>query len=119
MSFVQRAATVVALTVVFCPRAYAPIFGTYPGLHALIQQSDIIAAATILERLPEWDIGGSNRYKIELNKILKGSSTQKQAIAWLRQLEITSWVEPIPSPLPSRIYHFRPTEIGLFRPGDR
>jgi hypothetical protein len=119
MSIAHRALAVVALAVAFCPRAYAPIFGEYPGLRSLIEQSEIIAAATILERLPESDIGGSTRYKIEFNKILKGASTQKQPIAWLRQLEITSWIEPLPSPLPSRIYHFRPTEIGLFRRGDR
>jgi hypothetical protein len=95
------------------------MFDAYPGLHSLIERSEIIAAVTIVERLPESDIGGSNRYKIEFNKLLKGGATQKQTIAWLRQLEITSWVEPLPSPLPSRIYHFRPTEIGLFRPGDR
>jgi len=95
------------------------MFDEYPGVRSLIAQSEVIAAATVLERLPESDIGGSNRYKIEFNKLLKGRSTQKQAIAWLRQLEITSWVEPLPSPLPSRIYHFAPTEIGLLRSGDR
>jgi hypothetical protein len=79
------------------------MYGGYPGLRSLIEQSEIIAAATILERLPESDIGGSNRYKIEFSKMLKGGSTQKQAIAWLRQLEITSWAEPLPSPVPSRI----------------
>ena len=103
MSFVQRAATVAVLTLALCPRAYAPMYGGYPGLRSLIEQSEIIAAATILERLPESDIGGSNRYKIEFSKMLKGGSTQKQAIAWLRQLEITSWAEPLPSPVPSRI----------------
>jgi hypothetical protein len=120
MSVAQRAVAVVALTVALCPRAYAPIFGGYPGLRALIQQSEIIAAATVLERLPgTGDIGGSDEYKIEFTKVLKGSPPQKQATVWLRQREITSWVEPLPSPLPSRIYHFRPTEMGLFRPGDR
>ena len=90
MSVAQRAAVVVALTLALCPRAYAPIFGGYPGLRSLIQKSEIIAAVTILERLPEWDIGGSNRYKIEFAKLLKGNPPQKQAIAWLRHLEITT-----------------------------
>jgi hypothetical protein len=59
-------------------------------LHSLIQQSEIIAAATILERLPgPGDMGGSNLYKIEFSKVLKGSPPQKQTIVWLRNLEIT------------------------------
>jgi hypothetical protein len=119
MSIALRALAVIALMVSLCPRAYAPMFDAYPGLHSLIERSEIIAAVTVLERLPGSDIGGSNRYKIEFNKLLKGESTQKQTIAWLRQLEITSWVEPLPSPLPSRMYHFAPTETGLFRTGDR
>ena len=114
-----RVAAFVAFSAWLCSKAYAPMFDEYPGVRSLIAQSEVIAAATVLERLPESDIGGSNRYKIEFNKLLKGGSTQKQTIAWLGQLEITSWIEPLPSPLPSRIYHFAPTEIGLFRTGDR
>jgi hypothetical protein len=120
MSVAQRAAAVVALTLALCPRAYAPIFGGYPGLRSLIQQSEIIAAASILERLPERDIGGSNRYKIEFTKVLKGSPPQKQAIVWLRQLEIEGVVRRPPSGPPGPIQYFAPTERdGDFRRGYR
>jgi hypothetical protein len=118
MSVAQRAVVVVAVTVALCPRAYAPIYGGYPGLHSLIQESEIIAAVTILERLPEWDIGGSNRYKIEFTKLLKGSPPQKQAVAWLRNLEITTLAELPRSSRPEPIHYFAPREHnGEFRSG--
>ena len=121
MSVAQPAAAVVALMVALCPRAYAPIFGGHPGLHSLIQQSEIIAAATILERLPgPGDIGGSDRYRIEFTKVLKGSPPQKQAIVWLRQLEIEGVVRIPPSGPPGPIQYFAPTERdGHFRRGYR
>ena len=111
MSVAQRVGPVLALMLALCPKAYAPIFGGYPGLHSLIQQSEIIAAVTILDRLPEWDIGGSNRYKIEFTKELKGSPAQKQAIAWLRNLEITP-VTGAASSGSGPIHYFAPTEHG-------
>jgi hypothetical protein len=120
MSVAQRAVPVLALMLALHPKAYAPIFGGYPGLHSLIQESEIIAAVTVLERLPEWDIGGSNRYKIEFTKVLKGSAPQKQTIVWLRNLEITpagggAW--PSGS---GPIHYFGPTErFGDFRLGYR
>jgi len=103
MLTLYRVAALLAVAAWSCPKAYAPIFGTYPGLRSLIQQSEIIAAVTILDRLPEWDIGGSNRYKIEFTKVLKGSPPQKQAIAWLRNLDITSV---------GGGHYFAPTEDG-------
>ena len=105
-----RIAILLAVAAWLCPKAYAPIFGGYPGLHSLIQQSEIIAAVTILDRLPEWDIGGSNRYKIEFTKVLKGSPPQKQAIAWLRNLEITPVTGASAGSGP--IHYFAPTEHG-------
>jgi hypothetical protein len=111
MSTPYRVAALVAIAAWLCPKAYGPIFGTYPGLHSLIAQSDIIAAVTILDRLPEWDFGGSDRYKIEFTKVLKGSPPQKQALAWLRNLEIIS---------AGGGHYFAPTERdGLFEPGHR
>jgi hypothetical protein len=83
------AALVVVASAWLSSKAYAPIFGAYPGLHSLIEQSEIIAAVTILDQLPESDIGGSDRYKIEFTKVLKGTPPKKQALAWLRYLEIT------------------------------
>ena len=110
MSVAEPTAAVVALMVALCPRAYAPIFGGYPGLHSLIQQSEIIAAATILERLPgPGDIGGSDRYRIEFTKVLKGTPPQKEAIVWLRNLEIT----------PAGGGHFSTDDSGGFRRGYR
>ncbi len=105
-----RTAALLAVATWLCPKAYAAIFGGYPGLHSLIHQSEIIAAVTIRDRLPEWDIGGSNRHKIEFTKALKGNPPQKQAIAWLRNLEITpvgggAW--PSGS---GPIHYFAPTE---------
>ena len=111
MSVVQRAVAVVLLMAALCPRAYAPIFGGYPGLHSLIQQSEIIAAATVLERLPgPGDIGGSNEYKIEFTKVLKGSPPQKQAIVWLRYLAITPEAELFRSPPATPTTYFGPAE---------
>ena len=106
-----RVAALVAIAAWLCPKAYAPIFGTYPGLHSLIEQSEIIAAVTILDRLPEWDFGGSDRYKVEFTKLFKGSPPEKQAFAWLRNLEIIT---------PGGGHYFAPTERGgLFEPGHR
>src|SRR5436190_2329597 len=95
MSVPQRAAAVIAAAAFVCSTAYAPIYGTYPGLRSLIKQSEVIAAATVLEALPEIDIGGGERYKIEFIKVLKGSPAQKQAIAWLRPLEIIPQAEAL------------------------
>ena len=114
-----RVAALLALTAWFCPEAYAPIYGAYPGLRSLIEQSEIIAAATIIERLPEWDIGGSERYKIEFTKVLKGSPPQKHVVVWLRHLEITSKAEPFRSGSPAPTYHFAPTELHDFQAGHR
>ena len=63
---------VLLLTTFLCPSAYAPIYGTYPGLHSLIKEAEIIAAVTILEQLSEPDFGGSARYKIQFEKVFKG-----------------------------------------------
>jgi hypothetical protein len=116
----SRVVGIVALSACISPRAYAPIYGTYPGLRSLIQQSEIIAAVTILDHLPEWDIGGSDRYKIEFTKVLKGSPPQKQALAWLRHLEITGPVAVTSQPGSGPIHYFAPTEHnGLFRSGYR
>jgi hypothetical protein len=114
MSIAQPAVAVVVLAMAFCPRAYAPIFGGYPGLRSLIQQSEIIVVATVLERLPgPGDIGGSDQYKIEFNKVLKGNPPQKQAIVWLRHLEIEVPGGPIE--------YFAPSDEhgGTFRRGYR
>jgi hypothetical protein len=111
MSVVQRAVAVVSLMVALCPRAYAPIFSGYPGLHSLIQQSEIIAAATVLERLPgPGDMGGSNQYKIEFTKVLKGNPPQKQAVVWLRYLAITPEAELLRSPPAPPTTYFGPAE---------
>jgi hypothetical protein len=89
MSVAQRAAAIIVAAAFVCSKAYAPIYGTYPGLRPLIKQSDVIAAITILEQLSEEDMGGSARYKIQVEKVLKGSPSQKQAVVYLRKLEIT------------------------------
>jgi hypothetical protein len=72
----------------FCPRAYAPIFSGYPGLRSLIEQSDVIAAITILQQLSEEDLGGSARYSVQFEKVLKGNPPEKKVVVWLRHLEI-------------------------------
>jgi hypothetical protein len=48
MRFVQVAATVVALTVALCPRAYAPIYGEYPGLRSFSVDPRRLGAITRL-----------------------------------------------------------------------
>ena len=88
MRLLLPVATLVALGAWFCPKAYAPIYGTYPGLRPLIDESEVIAAIRILKQLSDEDIGGSARYKIQFEKVLKGNPPNKQAIARLRKLEI-------------------------------
>jgi hypothetical protein len=119
MNVPHRVIAVAALTVLLCPRAYAPLFGFYPGLHSLIKQSDLIAAVTILEKLSEDDFGGSARYKIQFDKLLKGKPPEKQAVVYLRYLEIFPEAErrrsPPPGP-PPVIHYFASTErIEPFR----
>jgi hypothetical protein len=122
----QRVIAVVALTALLCPTAYAPIFGFYPGLHSLIKQSELIAAVTILEKLSEDDFGGSARYKIQFDKLLKGKAPEKQTVAYLRYLEITPEAaeaellrSPPPEPSPST-HSFALTErIEPFRAQSR
>jgi hypothetical protein len=86
MRSASRLVVIVVLTAWVCPRAFAPIYGGYPGLHSLIKQSDIIAAVTILEQLSDEDMGGSARYKVRVAKLLKGSSSEKQLILYIRFL---------------------------------
>jgi len=71
-----RVAALVAIAAWLCPKAYAPIFGTYPGLPSLIEQSEIIAAITILDRLPEWDFGGSDRYNRVHESVQRKSASE-------------------------------------------
>jgi hypothetical protein len=85
-----------------CPKAYAPIYGTYPGLASLIQEADVIAGVTILKQLSNEDLGGSARYKIEFAKVLKGSPPKKQAVASLRNHQIIRWAQSEHSPPPQR-----------------
>ena len=123
MSVPRRAVAAVALTAWVCSSAYAPIFGTYPGLRSLIRQSDFIAAIIILEQLSDEDFGGAARYKIRFEKVLKGSVSEEQAVAYLRHLEITPEAEferpAPPHPLPVVTY-FAPTErLAPFRPQSR
>ncbi len=116
-----RVVAVVALTAFLAPRAFAPIYGGYPGLSALIKQSDIIAAVTILEQLSEEDMGGSARYKIRFDRLLKGTSTEKQTVVHIRFLECDE-PEMLPSPAPKQrqTYLFAPTErLQPFRPESR
>ena len=114
MSMPHRIAAAVALTLWLCPKAYAPIYGTYPGLKSLIEQSDVIAAVTILKRLSEEDFGGSARYKIEFSKVLKGAPAKKEAFVELRKLEIMPRAELEASPPPQS-----PPTIHYFGPVDR
>ena len=117
----HRVITLVALTALLSPRAFAPIYGGYPGLHSLVKQSDIIAAVTILEQLSEEDTGGSARYKIRFDKLLKGDSTEKQAVVYIRFLECDEpEMLPSPAPKPKVTYLFAPTEqLQPFRPDSR
>jgi hypothetical protein len=88
MTAAHRALAILALLMSFCPRAYAPIFSRYPGLRSLIEQSDVIAALTILQQLSEEDFGGSARYDVEFQKVLKGNPHEKKVVVRLRDLEI-------------------------------
>jgi hypothetical protein len=73
---VPRVAAVVVVAASLCSKAYAAIYGSYPGLRSLIK-ADVIAAVTILKQLSEEDIGGSARYKIQFEKVLKGKPPEK------------------------------------------
>jgi hypothetical protein len=103
----HRVIAVVVLTAMLCPRAYGPIFGFYPGLHSLIKQSELIAAVTILEKLSEDGFGGSARYRIQFDKLLKGNAPEKQAVVYLRYLEIIPEAELLRST--SLSHHRSPT----------
>ncbi|MFZ1221058.1 MAG: hypothetical protein WAO00_17320 [Chthoniobacterales bacterium] len=119
----HRVVAALALTLWLCPKAYAPIYGTYPGLKPLIEQSDVIAAITIIKRMSEEDFGGSARYKIEFSKVLKGTPAKKQVFVELRKLEITprAELEASPSPqAPPTIHYFGPVDsFDPFRESSR
>ena len=119
----NRVIAVVVLTALLSPKAFAPIYGGYPGLPSLIKQSDIIAAVTVLEQLSEEDMGGSARYKIRFDRLLKGNSSEKQTIVYIRFLECDSETEVLPTPVPKptrRTFLFAPTErLRPFRPDSR
>ena len=123
MSVRRRAAALIALAALVCSSAYAPIFGTYPGLRPLIGLSDVVAAITILEQLSDEDFGGAARYKIRFDKVLKGAVSEEHTVADLRHLEITPQAEferpAPPKPFPVVTY-FAPTErLAPFRPQSR
>jgi hypothetical protein len=120
MSVPREVVILVAVSAWLCPKMYAPICGTYPGLPSLIEQSDVIAAVTILKRLSEEDMGGSARYKIEFDKVLKGTPSQKQVTASLRKLALEAAERtPPPQPVPTTHY-FGPAEFfEPFRPSSR
>ena len=84
----HRVIAILAGALFVCSKAYAPIYGTYPGLHSLIKEAEVIAAITILDKLSEEDMGGSARYKIEFEKVFKGAAPDRQSVAYLRYLEI-------------------------------
>jgi hypothetical protein len=119
MSTPFRVVALVGLAAWLCPTAYAPIYGGYPGLHSLIKQSEIVAAVTILERLSDDDFGDSARYKIQFDKLLKGSASEKQVVAYLRYLEIIPEEEmrrtPRPGPQPSTHYFALTDRLEPFR----
>lgn len=115
--------TIMGLSALLCPKAYAPIYGTYPGLRSLTEQSDVVAAITILKQLSEEDFGGSARYKIEFSKVVKGTPAKKQMVVSLRNLEITTTAElersPSPQPPPT-IHYFGPVDrLDPFQPSSR
>ena len=102
MRTTPRVAALVALALWLCPKAYAPIYGVYPGLSSLIKESDIIAAITILQKLSDEDLGGSARYNVQFDKVLKGNPHEKKVVVWLRHLEIQTIGELQNTPPPQR-----------------
>ena len=114
MSVPRRVIILVAVSVWLCPKMYAPIYGSYPGLLSLIEQSDVIAAVTILKRLSEEDMGGSARYRIEFDKVLKGTPSQKQVTASLRKLALEAADRTPPPQPPPTTQYFAPA--GFFEP---
>jgi hypothetical protein len=114
MSFTQRVGVIVAAAALVCPKAYAPIYGTYPGLHSLIKQAQVIAAITILDKLSKDDMGGSARYKIEFERVFKGTAPDKQSVAYLRYLDIIPEADLLRTPPPEPrkpTHYFAPTEF--------
>jgi hypothetical protein len=109
----QRVLLLLLASAFLCSKSYAPIYGTYPGLHSLIKQAEVIAAITILQQLSEPDFGGAARYKIQIEKVFKGTASEKQTTAYLRQLQIIPESELLRSPSPqppSSIRYFAPPE---------
>ena len=100
MSVPQRAAAVIVVAAFVCSKAYAPIYGTYPGLHSLIKEAEVIAAISILDKLSEDDMGGAARYKVEFEKVFKGKAPDKQSVAYLRYLDIIPEPEMLRTPTP-------------------
>jgi hypothetical protein len=102
MRTTPRVAALVALALWLCPKAYAPIYSVYPGLSSLIAESDVIAAITILQQLSDEDLGGSARYNVQFDKVLKGNPHEKKVVVWLRHLEIQTIGELQSAPPPQR-----------------
>jgi hypothetical protein len=123
MSVAHRVGVIVAAAAFVCPKSYAPIYGTYPGLRSLIKEAEVIAAITILEKLSEDDFGGSARYKIRFDRTLKGNAPKKQLVVYLRYLDITPEAELLRSPSPESpptTHYFAPSErIEPFRAQSR
>ena len=123
MSGAQRLILIVMATTLVCHRAYAPIYGTYPGLHSLIKKAEVIAAITILDQFSEEDMGGSARYKIEFAKVFKGAAPDKQSIVYLRYLDIMPEAEllrsPPPGPQSPTRYFASPEPFHPFRQSSR
>jgi hypothetical protein len=114
MRLSQRVVVVLLTSAFLCSESYAPIYGTYPGLHSLIKQAEVIAAITILQQLSEPDFGGAGRYKIQVEKVFKGKAPDKQSVAYLRYLDITPEADLLRSPSPEppkSTRYFAPSEL--------
>jgi hypothetical protein len=114
MSVPQRVVLIVLATTLLCPKLYAPIYGTYPGLHSLIKEAEVIAAITILDKLSEDDMGGAARYNIEFERVFKGTAPDKRSVAYIRYLDIIPEAELLRSPPPKPrkpTRYFAPPEL--------
>ncbi len=87
---------ILAISLVFavCPRSYAPIYGTFPGLDELSARSEVIAVVVLLEQNSFEDrMGGYARYKVRVERALKGKPVADELNVRLRDLGIRTPTE--------------------------
>ena len=82
---------VAALILATSTTAFAPIFGSFPGLPALIERSDAVVVLTVLEQknpLEHPRFGIHEQYKVSVHMVLKGDIPTSIKTVSLRHLPL-------------------------------